>query len=315
MALPRDIEQEYKLAREEAVAEQNKRIERVREICPKFFSVSRRAREIIGSYTRPIALADEAGKRALIAKRDDELSLLRAERNRLLTTNGLPVSYLEAPYRCKACSDTGYVNGAPCDCLKKKLLLRRYSLSRLDSANCFGNFDLDLFKEGRIRRQMERLRDFSMEYAEDFPNVHPKNIIFQGPVGVGKTYLSECIGNRVLERGYTVVKVAAYTFINSVLASIRGGAEVPTYTEPDLLIIDDLGTEPQIPNITVEQLFCVINERCELNKGTVFATNLTPRHIEEMYGERIFSRLTAKSLTIFITIEGSDIRGNKNTAV
>ena len=75
------------------------------------------------------------------------------------------------------------------------------------------------------------------------------------------------------------------------------------------------GTEPQIPNITVEQLFCVINERCELNKGTVFATNLTPRHIEEMYGERIFSRLTAKSLTIFITIEGSDIRGNKNTAV
>ena len=115
MALPRDIEQEYKLAREEAVAEQNKRIERVREICPKFFSVSRRAREIIGSYTRPIALADEAGKRALIAKRDDELSLLRAERNRLLTTNGLPVSYLEAPYRCKACSDTGYVNGAPCD--------------------------------------------------------------------------------------------------------------------------------------------------------------------------------------------------------
>ena len=137
MALPRDIEQEYKLAREEAVAEQNKRIERVREICPKFFSVSRRAREIIGSYTRPIALADEAGKRALIAKRDDELSLLRAERNRLLTTNGLPVSYLEAPYRCKAPR-----NGSPAqdaqsaqNILYKGVVAYRYYISQRENFN------------------------------------------------------------------------------------------------------------------------------------------------------------------------------------
>lgn len=40
-------------------------------------------------------------------------------------------------------------------------------------------------------------------------------------------------------------------------------------------MIDDLGTEPMVPGITIETLFALINERQFSGKATVIATNLT----------------------------------------
>ena len=41
-----------------------------------------------------------------------------------------------------------------------------------------------------------------------------------------------------------------------------------------LLLIDDLGTEPLMENITVTQLFNLLNERQNRGKHTVISTNL-----------------------------------------
>ena len=47
------------------------------------------------------------------------------------------------------------------------------------------------------------------------------------------------------------------------------------FLNPDVLVIDDLGTENMFKNITQEYLLYLLNERQRLNKTTIFTTNLT----------------------------------------
>ena len=75
-----------------------------------------------------------------------------------------------------------------------------------------------------------------------------------------------------------------------------------------LLLIDDLGSEPMVKNITREYLFTLINERIAAGKGTVIATNLSPDDLEEVYGERVRSRLTDQHRSIVLKFSGKDLR-------
>ena len=73
-------------------------------------------------------------------------------------------------------------------------------------------------------------------------------------------------------------------------------------------MIDDLGTEPLMENITITQLFNLINERQRLNLGTVFSTNLPDNEIRRIYNERIYTRLMDRQHCEFLTFLGKDIR-------
>ena len=78
--------------------------------------------------------------------------------------------------------------------------------------------------------------------------------------------------------------------------------------EVPLLLIDDLGTEPMMRNITVEYLFTLLNERMANKRHTVVATNLTPMQIQERYGERVASRLLDSSAGVTARFQGKDLR-------
>ena len=78
--------------------------------------------------------------------------------------------------------------------------------------------------------------------------------------------------------------------------------------EAPLLLIDDLGTEPMMRNITVEYLFTLLNERMANKRHTVIATNLTPLQLQERYGERVASRLLDRSQTLPLLLRGKDLR-------
>ena len=73
----------------------------------------------------------------------------------------------------------------------------------------------------------------------------------------------------------------------------------------DALIIDDLGTET-INNFTVSQLFLCLNHRQECRKSTIISTNLPVESIQDIYSERISSRIISY-YHIFL-IFGEDIR-------
>lgn len=59
------------------------------------------------------------------------ISLLSQERTALLVCNSYPEDYLELPYTCSLCQDTGYVGDKKCICFKKAEIELLYTQSNL----------------------------------------------------------------------------------------------------------------------------------------------------------------------------------------
>ena len=78
----------------------------------------------------------------------------------------------------------------------------------------------------------------------------------------------------------------------------------------DVLIIDDLGSEPNIKN-TEEYFYSLFNERLSKNKSTVITTNLNLNQLLLRYGERTFSRLCNKANSLSIKVVNTDLRLKK----
>lgn len=89
------------------------------------------------------------------------------------------------------------------------------------------------------------------------------------------------------------------------------GADTVTFDrdlfETDLLIIDDLGAEPEHKN-SAEYIYTAINERYENGKPFIITTNLSTEQIRAVYDERICSRILDIRKTATIKVEGKDFR-------
>ena len=239
-----------------------------------------------------------------------------AEIRRRMKALGLPENDLELKYRCPVCKDTGYVGDAParfCECFETRLRARRHedgSMAGTDEQN-FERFDLNRFpEEGGQRAQMALARRLCEEYADRFPETRYRNLLLTGAGGLGKTYLLNCIYARVCDRGLSAVRVTAFKLFESMRRQHMGDSEseFASLTEAPLLLIDDLGTEPMMRNITVEYLFLLLNERAAAKRHTVIATNLTATQLQERYGERVSSRLLDRSVCGVVQLRGKDLR-------
>ncbi len=243
---------------------------------------------------------------------------INAEIRGLLKSVGLPENALDMTYRCPKCRDTGYVGEAParfCECFETRLRLRQYedgSMAGIDEQN-FERFDPDVFPEadGQRKRMLE-IRRLCEAYADEFPNFKFRNLVLTGSGGLGKTFLLNCIFERVTSRGFSAVRITAFRMFEAMRQQHVGNDEkfdgFTTLVEAPLLLIDDLGTEPMMRNITVEYLFTLLNERMVNRRHTVIATNLTPPQIKERYGERVASRMLDTSVCLTALFKGKDLR-------
>ena len=118
-----------------------------------------------------------------------------------------------------------------------------------------------------------------------------------------------------MEKNKLVLFTTAFNLNNSMLnyhisfASNRESIISP-FMDSEVLIIDDLGSEPLIKNVTKEYLYLIINERMLRKLPTIITTNLTLNEIMATYGERILSRLANRKTSIFINLDGDDLRMN-----
>lgn len=240
-----------------------------------------------------------------------------AETRRRLKALGFPENHLELRYRCPLCRDTGYVGEAPskfCECFEARLRTRRHedgSMAGVDEQN-FESFQLDRIPEADgQRKQMALARRLCEDYADSFPNTRFRNLLLTGAGGLGKTFLLNCIYARVCDRGLSAVRVTAFKLFEAMRQQHMGSEEQSDFAslvEAPLLLIDDLGTEPMMRNITVEYLFMLLNERAANKRHTVVATNLTPVQLQERYGERVSSRLLDRTVCGAIQLKGKDLR-------
>lgn len=229
----------------------------------------------------------------------------------LLKENNIKKSSLRPKYTCAKCKDTGVVNGKDCSCLKKEMSNILISLSGVDIKN-FATFndDYSIFDEPE---KAKCIYDKMKKFIIDLDKTAIDTILLAGNTGVGKTHLLECMTTLAISKGHLVKYSTAFNFNHDMLryhcSKLEDKSElIEPYLSSDVLFLDDLGSENKIKNVTDEYLYLILNERMLNHKKTVITTNLNFDQIQDVYGERIFSRLMHKKQGLRIKMDGSDLR-------
>ena len=229
----------------------------------------------------------------------------------LLIAAGLPGDSLQLRYRCTLCKDTGYLDALgkePCTCQTQHALL----LDRDETINgqeTFEGFSESIYPDEQQRKRSLKAKAICESYADSLPRPEKPNLLILGNYGLGKSYLSNAIARRAMERGVEAERVTAYAFTQNILEDIKSGTRhAARYQSVPLFVLDDLGSEPVIPNVSNEWLFAVINERLLHGLPTVVVTNLDYETIGRRYGDRLLSRFCDQQSTRQLRLIGKDLR-------
>ncbi len=260
------------------------------------------ARRSVFSEVGQRTLSPDAGKR--------RLAEIELEERALLLYAGMAADALTLHERCEICHDTGYVGTQrkPCAC---RLLMREKLRGGcgVNERETFAQFRTDLYPDAEQRKRAVRAKEICMAYAAALPVPEKPNLLILGKPGLGKSYLGNAIAHEALCSGMDAARITAYAFVQDVLSDIRAHTDhAKRFQSVPLLVLDDLGSEPDIPNVSVEWLFAVVNERVMAGRASVCITNLSLAELQARYGERLMSRLCDRGTTIALRLEGQNLR-------
>jgi DNA replication protein DnaC len=150
-------------------------------------------------------------------------------------------------------------------------LARRMKAASVNADQTLERFDWD----AGISVDREILKElFSLEFIE-----RHENVIFCGPVGVGKTFLANALAHSACRRAKKVLMERAKKIFKSLRQSRADNSfdrELVKFMSPDLLVIDDLALQkltPQEPN----DFYAIVVER-HGSASTIIPSN---RHVDE----------------------------------
>ncbi len=228
---------------------------------------------------------------------------------------GLPKDGLEIKYFCQKCKDTGYVNGKICSCLKREISKTLFEKSGLKKKlHCFDDSNFEIFDNSELMKKTYQKME---KWCDEFETSYLKNIGLFGGAGSGKTFLMECIADKLIKKGKYVYFTTAFKMILNLLEyhttfDNTKNELLQQYLDCDVLIIDDMGTEPIYNNVNENYLYLIFNQRIMENKPIIYNTNFTLDEFYERYGERIFSRLINKRNSKVFNFLNSDLRIKNN---
>ena len=287
---------------------------------PRIQEIDIQLRRTMAQAAQAAFLQGGDGRELLEKARLENLEL--QQERAILAMENFEEGYLDDSPICDKCGGSGYIGSNMCECLTE--LCRQEQKKEVSvlsgSREAFNQFRLDYYPD-RIdpkygaspRTIMERNLKICRTYALTFaPNAG--NLLFVGGTGLGKTFLSACIARAVADRGYSVVYESAGHLFGKLeqakfSPSEEARREAARFTDCDLLILDDLGTE--MPGQFVPAAFyTLLNDRILAGKPMVISTNLNIDEAARRYSPQIASRLQGSFQGL--TFVGEDIRILKN---
>ena len=193
-----------------------------------------------------------------------------------------------------------------------------------------GEIDSKTYKHHQMRIAMARfpfqktLESFEFKFQ---PSIDPKlirelatgryiqsgdNLLFLGPLGVGKSHLAVALGMKACEQGIRTLFVTATTLITTLgkaLAEGRLEERLKLLSQPQLLICDEIGYLP-IDRQGANLFFQLVSRRYE--RGSIIITsNQSLGAWGEVFGDTVIAsaildRLLHHSITI--NIKGESFR-------
>lgn len=287
---------------------------------PRIQEIDIQLRRTMAQAAQAAFLQGNDGRELLEKARLENLEL--QQERAILAMENFEEGYLDDSPICDKCGGSGYIGSNMCECLTE--LCRQEQKKEVSvlsgSREAFNQFRLDYYPD-RIdpkygaspRTIMERNLKICRTYALTFtPNAG--NLLFVGGTGLGKTFLSACIARAVADRGYSVVYESAGHLFGKLeqakfSPSEEARREVARFTDCDLLILDDLGTEMPGQFVTAA-FYTLLNDRILAGKPMVISTNLNIDEAARRYSPQIASRLQGSFQGL--TFVGEDIRILKN---
>lgn len=321
--LVQEVLREYEMLRDRSLKYALMRREEVYKKIPEISDIDNKIKDIGIEISKSIFLKPQKSKELLQGLKS-RLDALKKKKADLLRSNGYPENYLEQRFECNICKDTGYVNNKRCRCFEQKLInlyYRQSSIEDITKVENFSNFDFYLYSDkplnGKMspRENMKSIVDVAKEFIDNFDN-EKESLFFYGDSGLGKTFLSNCIAKELLDRGKVVLYRTAPDLIEGLRLN-KLNSDNDSYfeytdllRECDLLIIDDLGTEPITP-FSLQEIFSIVNARLLANKKFIISTNLPLSEVMNIYPERLCSRILGNFK--LLNFYGEDIRIKRKT--
>ena len=194
---------------------------------------------------------------------------------------------------------------------ERQAFLRRIQKLRVMG---FPESDMSTWTFAKDDRSNEKLSKIAENYVNHFDEMKErgKGLLFFGSVGTGKTFISACIANALIDQGIPCLVTNFARLTNTISGMYDGKQEyIDGLNRFKLLVIDDLATERDTEYMN-EIVWNIIDARYRSGLPLIITTNLTADEIKnpaEIKRQRVYSRLL--EMTIPVKVEGKDRRKTK----
>lgn len=202
-----------------------------------------------------------------------------------------------------------------CDCEARKIRKENEDRIAKEKQEKISRLKVTGFAEPRFRTYQfgeddgSKAYKIAKAYVAQFKEMAKKNfgLMLMGKTGVGKTYLSACICNALMEQGYACLMTNLERLADDYVKAESKVGYLNSLNKYDLLVIDDYGSERQteyMHNFAYE----IIDSRYRAWKPIIVSTNLDKKELKDMRDnrERVNSRLL--EMTTIVEVEHSDRR-------
>lgn len=165
--------------------------------------------------------------------------------------------------------------------------------------------------DGRNLNQTELCK----RYAATFTRNDPNGLLLFGKTGTGKTFMSSCIANAVIEAGFTAHQTDIGYITNILQSSISNRQKnLQRILDCDLLLIEDLGAQ-RSTEYMMENVYTVIDGRYKSGKPMVITTNFSYDEMLNVSDTNPWCRIFDRIIERCYPVEFEDVSHRKVKAV